>query len=106
MQRRTTGPAPRRHRPAASRSEKGLIARAKPAAQSAGPEPALDNRSHRTAWSSAAGEFSPAATCIKRRYPGARHASERNAQGSARLQATPGYAAAYFPAASSSSRVR
>jgi len=71
MQRRTTVPAPRRHRSAASGFESGLIGGEEAASRSAAVASALDNRSHRTAWGSAAGHFSAGYNVCERRYQGA-----------------------------------
>jgi hypothetical protein len=77
--RKPTAPKTRQGRSVAPSQASGLIARGKPRSRSAAPESALDNRSHRTSWGSAAGDFSACCNVCQRRYPGTCHASESNA---------------------------
>ena len=64
--RKKTAPKPRQHRPASPTQQSGLIAQGKDAQQSATRNCALDNRSHRTARASPAGELSAGGGMLKR----------------------------------------
>lgn len=65
---------PRNHRATSSRKQTGLIAQEKNRMPSAGTKSALDNRSHRTARKSAAGE--PLASSGMPNVAGSHHAHE------------------------------